>query len=230
MPSDALVNTFGYSNAISLDGLQRPAALPDTVNRNNMINPNLDAGYPSSSDWASGGSVDGGHAIVCDGYGYNAATLYHHLNLGWSGQDTPGTLCPPWTPATILIRCNIKLSITSIQTGTGEIISGRVTDAAAAGLNGATVTATAGVTYWRAKGFDRHHQRQRHLRLSQAALRHHLYRQRQPGRLYLHSPVGDHRDLSPPITSTTTGNRWGMNFVDGVASSVTLNQALDNNG
>ena len=27
-----------------------------------------------------------GHEVIVDGYGYNSATLYHHLNLGWTGM------------------------------------------------------------------------------------------------------------------------------------------------
>ena len=48
-----------------------------------MVNPNLDAGYPV----LFGITGAGGHAIVCDGYGYNPSTMYHHLNMGWSGND-----------------------------------------------------------------------------------------------------------------------------------------------
>ncbi len=29
----------------------------------------------------------GGHVVLADGYGYNNSTLYHHLNMGWSGSD-----------------------------------------------------------------------------------------------------------------------------------------------
>ena len=46
-----------------------------------IINPNLDAGCPVML-----GIDPIGHAVPCDGYGYDLSTLYHHLNYGWSGN------------------------------------------------------------------------------------------------------------------------------------------------
>ena len=75
-----LVNTFGYGNAVQgyNSGDNIGAGL------NGMINPNLDAGCPVILGVRRSG---GGHALLCDGYGYNVATLYHHLNMGWGGDD-----------------------------------------------------------------------------------------------------------------------------------------------
>ena len=74
-----LVSTFKYANAVKAynsgnnigDGLIE------------MLNPNLDAKDPVILGIKKGLS---GHAVVCDGYGYNSLTLYHHLNRGWSGS------------------------------------------------------------------------------------------------------------------------------------------------
>ncbi len=50
----------------------------------NMVNASLDAGLPlSMSIRRTGGS----HLVLCDGYGYNLSTPYHHLNMGWGGSD-----------------------------------------------------------------------------------------------------------------------------------------------
>jgi hypothetical protein len=68
-----------------------------------------------------------GHAILCDGYGYNASTLYHHLNMGWRGiydawYNLPDIDSNPKYSSVFECIYNIFTS------GTGEIISGRITD------------------------------------------------------------------------------------------------------
>jgi hypothetical protein len=75
-----LRDTFGYSNSIYGYNNNSEIGAALTV----MINPNLDASHPAIIGVHGG---IGGHAIVCDGYGYNTSTLYHHLNMGWSGRD-----------------------------------------------------------------------------------------------------------------------------------------------
>ena len=49
-----------------------------------MINPNLDASLPVLFSVWDGGN--GEHAIICDGYGYQGTTMYHHINMGWGGS------------------------------------------------------------------------------------------------------------------------------------------------
>jgi hypothetical protein len=102
-----------------------------------MVNPNLDAGYPALL--AIRGAA-GGHAVVTDGYGYNSSTLYHHLNMGWDGSDDAWYNLP-----TIEAYYNfntVEECIYNIYTsGTGEIISGRVTDNNSDPLSGAFVKA-----------------------------------------------------------------------------------------
>ena len=75
---NALLNTFHFAGAIYgwNNNSQVGAGLTS------MINPNLDARCPVL---LSISSSSGGHAVIADGYGYSLSTLYHHLNLGWSG-------------------------------------------------------------------------------------------------------------------------------------------------
>ncbi|MHC4573360.1 MAG: C10 family peptidase [Planctomycetota bacterium] len=127
---DELVNTFGYSSAIYGSGMGTGPALTS------MINPNLDANHPL----ILGISGCGAHAIICDGYGYNAATLYHHLNMGWGGSsdawyDLPDVLC-----FNSVGPCLYNI----FTSGSGEIISGRITDPEGVPLSGAIVTADDG--------------------------------------------------------------------------------------
>ncbi len=138
---DALVGTFGYTRAVKgyRSGNDIGAGL------NGMINPNMDARHPVILGISRTG---GGHAIIADGYGYQASTLYHHLNMGWAGSYDAWYNLPDIdsSPAyTSVYKCVYNVFVT----GTGEIISGRVTDEFGDPVSGATVTGqrTAGGTY-----------------------------------------------------------------------------------
>jgi len=141
--TSALRSTFKYSNSVwgGIDSDDVGTRL------SNMANSNLDAYNPVIFRiWHD--ETEAGHFIVCDGYGYNASTLYHHFNMGWSGSDDawynlPNIDHPSFNLATHCIY-NIFTS------GSGEIISGRVTDAYGSPISGATVTATG-------QGFNKTH-------------------------------------------------------------------------
>lgn len=227
----ALVNAFGYSNAIRgrgpLNSANVPANIP-AANRNVMVNSNLDANFPvlfgiyvytySETDPTSY-TVANGHAIVCDGYGYNVQSLYHHLNLGWSGQDDAWYNLPLMYTTSYKFNGISEIAYNVFVTGAGEIISGRVTDAAGKAVSGATVTATGGHTattnasgiYALAKvpsntTFT--------ITVSKAG--------------YNFDPQTVTTGKSVSATETTSsyvsGNLWGVDFV----SQSTLGQALDN--
>ncbi len=132
----AMTNTFGYSNSIygyNNNNNIVAAAL------SSMLNPNLDWGNPVILGISSSSE---GHAIVADGYGYNSATLYHHLNLGWAGTSDAWYNLP--NIGTSYDFNVVDSTIYNIyMSGSGEIISGRVTTTdSGLPIAGATVTAT----------------------------------------------------------------------------------------
>jgi len=135
--SSAFTVTFGYSNSKKGHNLDY-SNLPATE-RNHMVNPNLDASYPVLFGIKNAG---GGHAIVGDGYGYNASTLYHHLNMGWSGANDAWYNLPTIDDSYYGFDTVYKAVYNVFPSGTGEIISGRVTDASGTPLSGVTITAS----------------------------------------------------------------------------------------
>jgi len=128
----ALLNTFFYTNAIM--GGNESTEIGS--GRNEMINPDLDASYPVLLAIRKSG-VGGGHAVIADGYGYDASTLYHHINMGWAG------LADAWYNLPSIYSYNVvSTCIYNVYTsGSGEIISGRVTDSSGQPFSDATVTA-----------------------------------------------------------------------------------------
>jgi len=132
----SLLDTFKYSNAIR--SYNNTAAIPlATLYR--MINPNLDTRLPTPISLKAGGT---GHGVLADGYGKNLDTWYHHLNMGWNGnQDAWYNLPNVQTTSTnysLIDRCGYNI----YPSGTGEIISGRVTGAGGNPVAGAAVLAT----------------------------------------------------------------------------------------
>ncbi len=130
---DALIGIFKYSNAVNgynNNGNIGPGLLA-------MINPNLDYGYPVILGiWHE----ERGHAVVCDGYGYSAATLYHHLNMGWAGIDDAWYNLPNIDASSSYTSVAVCLYNIFVS-GTGEIISGRITDISGAPISDVIVTA-----------------------------------------------------------------------------------------
>ncbi|MEI7939736.1 MAG: C10 family peptidase, partial [Verrucomicrobiota bacterium] len=140
--AQALTGTFSYTRAVF--GWNNNNNIGTGLN--GMMNPNLDAGCPVIL--AILGSP-GGHAVVCDGYGYNSSTLYHHLNLGWAGTDTLWYSLPTIDTSLGTFSNVYGCVYNAWTTGTGEIISGRITDSGGSPISGASVSATrsAGGTY-----------------------------------------------------------------------------------
>jgi hypothetical protein len=139
---------FNYSNAKT--GYNSASNLP-TTDRNRMVLPNLNARNPILFGITG---ASGGHAIVCDGYGYQAGTMYHHLNMGWAGFDDAWYNLPSIDSSpsfTSVYKCVYNV----YRTGTGEIIAGRVTDSSGHAVSGALVRATrSGSTFARSDTTD----------------------------------------------------------------------------
>ncbi|MBN1491996.1 MAG: C10 family peptidase, partial [Phycisphaerae bacterium] len=125
---------FGYSSAIK--GYNGGSNI-GTGGINSMASANLNAGLPVLFGITG---PNGGHAIVCDGYGYNSGTQYHHLNMGWAGASDAWYALP--TIGTAYNFNSVYKCVYNVyKTGTGEIISGRVVDAGGNPISGVTVTA-----------------------------------------------------------------------------------------
>jgi hypothetical protein len=128
----ALTGVFQYANAKYVN------------NPGNLLIPtdaNLAAGCPVLFGISASGN--NGHAVVCDGFGYDSSTLYHHINFGWSGAYNAWYALPNLeTPYGFNIIDTIVFNI--FPTGTGELLTGRITTGQSAPVTGATVTASAG--------------------------------------------------------------------------------------
>ncbi len=134
LAKDRLLDTFGYSNAVK--GYNNNANIGAGLI--GMINPNLDAGLPVML----GIFGDGGHAILTDGYGYNGSTMYHHLNMGWGGYDDAWYNLPAISTSSYTFNSVEQTVYNIFISGSGEIISGRVTDGNGDPVNGVVVTAS----------------------------------------------------------------------------------------
>jgi hypothetical protein len=211
--ADALKSPFGYSNAQK--GYNSGSNLL-TTERNNMVNPNLDAGYPVAFGITG---TYGGHAIVGDGYGYNNSTLYHHLNMGWSGSQNAWYNLPNIDDAYFGFTSVYKCVYNIFPTGSGEIISGRVVDGSGHPLTGVTVqaTRTGGGTYsatTNSKGIYA-------IRKIPSASIYQVSASK-TGFVFTSKTVST-------LTSTdygTVGNKWGVNFISSTTSPFPWNMFL----
>jgi streptogramin lyase len=140
----ALVTAFKYNNAVVVEA----SSLNVGFDLTDMLNPNLDARLPVLFGIDNS---QGGHAIVCDGYGYDGfATLYHHLNMGWSGLDDAWYALPIIDLDDTVPFINIDACLYNAFTNAGgEIISGRVLAAGGTPVPNASVSAigTKGTIY-----------------------------------------------------------------------------------
>ncbi len=205
--ADAFTGRFGYTNAKK--GYNSGSNLPETE-RNVMVNPNLHAQYPVLF-----GITDGynGHAIVCDGYGYNSSTMYHHLNMGWSGSDDLWYNLPNIGSYTSVYKCIYNV----YPSGSGEIIAGRVTTGGSP-LSHVTVSSSDGSSaITDDKGIYA------------------LPRVASGTTFTVTASKTGYTSSSQSVTtgtssdnSATTGNKWPIDFALSGAPVITLNQALDN--
>jgi len=139
--AEALKSTFKYGNAI----LGHNTDVNMDSGLIGMINPNLDAECPVVFAIGDISDFDRGHAVLCDGYGYDSSQLYHHLNMGWDGSydcwyNLPAVDCPGADLLGVITECIYNI----FPDGKGEIISGRVIDGRDKAIRDAVVTAKSG--------------------------------------------------------------------------------------
>lgn len=129
-----LLSTFMYANSIYTENVSASGSDLLWI----MMNSNMDAQLPVLLAISR---AEGAHAIIADGYGYNDGVPYHHLNMGWDGLDNAWYQLPD-IDTSLRDYTAIDLCMYNIYPqGTGEIISGRVTDLSGVPLSGAVVTA-----------------------------------------------------------------------------------------
>ena len=135
---NALTSTFAYGNARDL---YQSSGL-DAATRNLVLRSNLAAHHPV----IMGIRGAGGHAVVCDGFGYSSGALYYHISMGWGGNDSAWYNLPT-VDGNHARYSSVDALVYNIYTnGVGEIIAGRVLNSSGAPISNATVTATGGYT------------------------------------------------------------------------------------
>ena len=132
---DAMRDTFGYSSAVLGDNW--PQNVPKKQ-RSRMINAGAAAKRPVLLGIEGNA---GGHAIVCDGYGYHSGNLYHHLNMGWAGTSDAWYKLPNVNSTPYSFTTVDQVVYNVFKRGSGEILSGRVTDKNGDAIKGAKVAA-----------------------------------------------------------------------------------------
>ena len=212
-----LMNTFGFSNARYAYN-NSYYSIPGP-NLNNMINPNLDARFPVLLGIIDASVI--GHEVVVDGYGYSSDTLYHHLNLGWTGIADAWYNLPTVSTTNYNFTSVIQCIYNVFPQGSGEIISGRVLDAAGKPVDGAAITATAGSTSYNATSNS---QGIYALAKIPGATTYTIAASK-AGYVFFPQTVSTGTSVNGNIA---TGNLWGIDFVQD-SPGITLNQALDNN-
>ncbi|RLA75104.1 MAG: hypothetical protein DRG78_20830 [Epsilonproteobacteria bacterium] len=130
--ADALKDTFNYENTVYSFDIEKMT---------DKLNPNLDAGLPIILGIRGS---KGGHAVITDGYGYNAETLYYHVNMGWGGSSNAWYNLPTVDDGRYNFTTITQIIYNIYPQGSGEIISGRVSDENGTAISGATVTASNG--------------------------------------------------------------------------------------
>ena len=175
-----------------------------------MINPNLQAGLPVLLGiFREENGELYGHAVVCDGYGYNASTIYHHLNMGWIGTDDAWYNLPNIDALKYQYTAISDCLYNVYPTGTGEIICGRVTDEAGNPLSSANVTANSYSTSTNSRG----------LYALAKVPAHTTYSMKVSAPGYLFAPRAATTGTSSDV-GLNCGNLWGVDFAGQPESDV----------
>lgn len=150
----ALKQAFGYANAqyyFTWDRYyQSTLGTTEALHRRVLYAP-LDAGAPVmlAIYEVENASVEGGHCVVGDGYGYatvsGTKTPFVHLNMGWGGTDDVWYNLPNidtdgagYDNGNYNVFAGVIYNI--FPTNSGEVVSGRILNSSGAGVSGATVS------------------------------------------------------------------------------------------
>jgi hypothetical protein len=138
----ALRRTFKCKNAVWAVNLDPTSeGFPNIgPGLNDMVNPNLDANNPVMLGIYNKRQKYG-HGVLCDGYGYVSSTLYHHLNFGWDGFNNAWYNLPTIDSDRYSFNVVDECIYNILPSDSGEIISGRATDASGNPISGATAIA-----------------------------------------------------------------------------------------
>ncbi len=133
---------FMYQCASALESVFHYSEAQYVNNPTDVITPtasNLAAGCPV----LFGISGESGHAVVCDGFGYDSGTLYFHINFGWDGAYNAWYVLPYLeTPYNFNVIDTIIYN--AFPSSTGELLTGRVMSGQGAPIAGASLVATTG--------------------------------------------------------------------------------------
>lgn len=133
-------DTFGFANAATY--FMEGYATIDSDTVAGAIYPSLDAGYPVMLGIFNPSGAGEGHAVIADGYGYSDGRLYTHLNMGWSGESDIWYNLPTVSTTNHSFSLVNSVVYNIFPTNSGEIVSGRITNASNRPIAGAVVTAT----------------------------------------------------------------------------------------
>ncbi|MBN2131156.1 MAG: C10 family peptidase, partial [Sedimentisphaerales bacterium] len=125
--ASAMQTVFGYGDANVIFVSPRYDFQPELLPH--AINANLDARLPVMLGITT---AYGSHAVVCDGYGFEGGSPYHHVNMGYGGADDLWYAFVDFSPSYTIVY-NLD------PAGSGEIISGRVWDEGGEPLSGVSV-------------------------------------------------------------------------------------------
>ena len=204
--TEALKTVFKYSHAVR--GYNWDSVSKDFGNigpgLNGMVNPNLDAGNPVIFGLYR---EDGGHAVLCDGYGYNSSTLYHHLNMGWYGKydawyNLPTIDCGTPGPYDIITECIYNI----FTSDSGEIISGRVINTVGNPIRNAAVAAQGSAGSYTAVTNSKGIYTLKSLDSDST----YTVTVTKPGYNFTHQDVTTEKSTDG---SDVSGNKWGIDFV-----------------
>jgi hypothetical protein len=132
--ADAFETKLGYQNA----KYAYASAGIDIEQLNLIISSNADAACPILLGITR---LSGGHAIVCDGYGYDSSTRYSHLNMGWGASSYNVWYALPNIDSYYIYDTVNTVVYNVFPTQSGEIISGRVLDGDGNPVSGVNMSA-----------------------------------------------------------------------------------------